>query len=367
MVGIQARRRNDGESIPNIDDASHPLKLFTYEPLDPDSDSESFRLITIEPSLSENDALACKLLGMKYERYDQVARTQNDRAVFENIHVEGSQVSDIASETTVKLEETLELLVTGSKDEVILNADNGEREIVKELCTDGYWNGLWIIREIGRVQQTEVRFGKIVMSWKAFIEMDSEIWQNFSKDLGETHRENDTLMHHILEAKSAEPESVASSHMSSVSWRKQGYERPAPGESYECEIRKLQYKYSVTSQEIDEPSHEEASTTAPGSNLFLVKSYYRKETPWKTRIATSLARPGDLVCWIGGVSRVLLLRGIKFINHGEYKVWQELGTALFTRDFDLNDRTHHAADLALSDKEKMELKMDAATIYLLLS
>ncbi|CCD49864.1 hypothetical protein BofuT4_P095720.1 [Botrytis cinerea T4] len=124
---------------------------------------------------------------------------------------------------------------------------------------------------------------------------------------------------------------------------------------------------SITSPKTDEPSHEEASTTAPGSNLFLVKSYYRKETPRKTGIATSLARSGDLVCWIGGVSRALLLRRIKFINNGDYKFWQVLSTALITRDFGRNDTTHHAADLASFDKETMDLKVDAATIYLLVS
>lgn len=43
--------------------------------------------------------------------------------------------------------------------------------MVKELCTDGYWNRLWIIQEIGLTQQIEVRLNGIAMSWKAFIEM----------------------------------------------------------------------------------------------------------------------------------------------------------------------------------------------------
>ncbi|TGO60704.1 hypothetical protein BCON_0033g00160 [Botryotinia convoluta] len=262
MVAIQARRRNDGESIPIFNDASQPLRPFTYEPLDSYSNSDSFRLITIERSLNENDTLSCKLvstefgekprfralsymwgedtanktimlngaefhvrqnlwdalhcfrksgmqsqfwvdaicinqndisernkqlmimkriyfraesvvvwLGKKYERYKQVARARTDRVIFENIHTEGPQASDITSETTVRSEETLGSLNTESKDSDILIADNEEREMVKELCTDGYWNRLWIIQEIGRVRQIEVRFGEIDMSWKAFIEV----------------------------------------------------------------------------------------------------------------------------------------------------------------------------------------------------
>ncbi|KAF7932568.1 uncharacterized protein EAE98_003867 [Botrytis deweyae] len=61
----------------------------------------------------------------------------------------------------------LESLVAGPKD----NAENEEREMVKVLCADGYWSRLWIVQEIGRARQMEVRFGEIAMSWKAFIEM----------------------------------------------------------------------------------------------------------------------------------------------------------------------------------------------------
>ncbi|CCD49862.1 hypothetical protein BofuT4_P095700.1 [Botrytis cinerea T4] len=43
-----------------------PTMYFTYEPLNPDSDSESLRLITIESSLNENDALTCKLVSTKF-------------------------------------------------------------------------------------------------------------------------------------------------------------------------------------------------------------------------------------------------------------------------------------------------------------
>ena len=42
---------------------------------------------------------------------------------------------------------------------------------------------------------------EILSSMQKADQSDSEILQNFPKDLGEAHRENDTLMHHILEAK----------------------------------------------------------------------------------------------------------------------------------------------------------------------
>ncbi|KAF7939705.1 hypothetical protein BELL_1014g00040 [Botrytis elliptica] len=428
------------------------------------------------------------------------------------IHSEGPQASDITSETTVRSEEMLESLVAGPKD----NAENEEREMVKVLCADGYWSRLWIVQEIGRARQIEVRFGEIAMSWKAFMvtlheninegplreifrylfffrkllcdhrealcteprdkiyglvglaadttgfhmdynrtlvevwadtmkflncdgclssdhgihfgelvkslliransgpleqalplncsqsiptlcmedtknksprvfglrgyvvgcivavgpcpteivpnmqkadQWDSEILQNFPEGLGEAHRESDELINYLLESKNSELESISFSHISSVSWEKSCNYYRTPEFVYQCNIKQLQPEYSVTSQDI--------STTAPSSSLFLVKNYYRRETPWKMGIATSQARPGDLVCWISGVSRALLLR--KIGSSGNAKVWQVFGTALFTQHLDLDDKTRYAADLTSFDKETMDLEVDAATVYVLLS
>ncbi|THV50012.1 hypothetical protein BGAL_0169g00240 [Botrytis galanthina] len=77
-------------------------------------------------------------LGRKYERFEQVPRARNDRVVFGNIHTEGLQKSDVAPETIVRLEEILESLVAGPKE----NANNEKPGTVKELYTDGYCNRL---------------------------------------------------------------------------------------------------------------------------------------------------------------------------------------------------------------------------------
>ncbi|RYP71291.1 hypothetical protein DL771_004868 [Monosporascus sp. 5C6A] len=45
---------------------------------------------------------------------------------------------------------------------------SSEREMVKELCTDGYWNRLWIIQEIVQARQIKVCFGKLAMTWAHF-------------------------------------------------------------------------------------------------------------------------------------------------------------------------------------------------------
>ncbi|RYP41598.1 hypothetical protein DL767_000940 [Monosporascus sp. MG133] len=45
---------------------------------------------------------------------------------------------------------------------------SSEREMVKELCADSYWNRLWIIQEIVQARQIKVCFGKLVMTWAHF-------------------------------------------------------------------------------------------------------------------------------------------------------------------------------------------------------
>ena len=80
-------------------------------------------------------------------------------------------------------------------------------------------------------------------------------------------------------------------------------------------------------------------------------------------IASSLAQPGDLVCWVHGVERALILRVTL-----EENMLQVFGTALFTDDFGLNDKTRHANRLSwFREVETLALSIDAMTIYVLLA
>ncbi len=88
-------------------------------------------------------------------------------------------------------------------------------------------------------------------------------------------------------------------------------------------------------------------------------------------IASSLAQPGDLICWIPEVKRALILR-VSFERGGRInnnkKFLQVFGTALFTEDFDSTDEARRAKRLKIfSDNEKLDIYIDAATIYVLLA
>jgi len=82
-------------------------------------------------------------------------------------------------------------------------------------------------------------------------------------------------------------------------------------------------------------------------------------------VALSLARLGDLVCWVHGVKRALILR-VNPDGDGK-RMCQVFGTALSTEHFD-SDQTCHANRLSwFRNNEKWEAQMDIATIDVLLT
>jgi hypothetical protein len=197
---------------------------------------------------------------------------------------------------------------------------------------------------------------EIISSVRKTDQWAAEIQQNFQEELGEAHRENDTLICSILESDETRLASVCFSHVSNVRWRK----------SWQYGLSES-YKNSVLSQSRINTSPNDTILTAGGSHLFLIENCYRKKTPWKMGIASSLAQPGDLVCWISGIERAILVRDILPAETWE-GTWQVFGTALFTRDFHLNDKKRPAPDFSwFKDEERVDIKVDAATIYILLA
>lgn len=69
MDANQARRRirTDGEFLSIIEDDPQLFKQpFIYKPLDPDRNTDSVRLVEIEPSIHHDDPLRCRLTIVKF-------------------------------------------------------------------------------------------------------------------------------------------------------------------------------------------------------------------------------------------------------------------------------------------------------------
>jgi hypothetical protein len=142
--------------------------------------------------------------------------------------------------------------------------------------------------------------------WAALIQ------ENFSKELGEAHRENDTLMHTIQGSDTTLSGSVCFSHVSNVRWKHDLSNYNLTGTfalgNYVHTIRAAKSQCPVSSISKSQTSLNDSQIAGGKLHLFLIQNSCRGETSWKTGIASGLAHPGDLVCWIHGVERALVLR-----------------------------------------------------------
>ncbi|KAN0102034.1 Heterokaryon incompatibility protein (HET) domain containing protein [Hyaloscypha variabilis] len=597
MDANQARRRTDLDSIstPETGSISQTSRAFVYQPLDPDEEADSVRLLHIELSTGHDDPLSCSLIHVKFAqkpKYRALSYMWGDEAVEAEILLNGVRFRvrqnlwdalhylrnseaqrpfwidaicinqcDVEernrqlammkwiyfrAETVVvwlgkkysayqlpnKLRDAKDIVIQESSDRATALDTTSEREssdektvkitgeelaMVTELCSDGYWDRLWIIQEIGQAAQIEVCFGILAMDWNAFIEMVTlhnsscegplrlnrllqekysgshtlrkllqdhrkalckeprdkiyglvglaadaigfpmdynksliEIWKdtmifmngrgllpdtdiipfgrlvkslligdtptiedinsprvfkvsgfivgcilaigpstdqiisslhkaddwagetqrNFKSDLGEAHREKDILMRAIQDFDKSQLESMCFSHVSSVRWSINLGDCSLPATAGLCN-----YQYHIgQAQSRDEVSIEAKAQAASQivqvsatstSHLFLVKNSWRGQTPWKMGVASSLAKPGDLVCWIQGVNRALILR-VNMVK--EIAILRVFGTALFTEDFKPNSKSPHSSRLSwFNIGEMLDIQMDAATIYVLLA
>ncbi|KAI9647460.1 hypothetical protein NHQ30_003845 [Ciborinia camelliae] len=111
-------------------------------------------------------------LGKKYSRYQQSTKAQADQCdVLQGLDKEGLQAYGTIPDTIAESREKPESPTPGSRKEGAVMTSNDEPEMVKQLCTDGYWDRLWIIQELGRARKIEVCYGHLAMDWNAFIEL----------------------------------------------------------------------------------------------------------------------------------------------------------------------------------------------------
>jgi hypothetical protein len=195
-----------------------------------------------------------------------------------------------------------------------------------------------------------------------------EIQRNFKGDLGEAHRENDELMRSIIDFEKSQLASMCFSHVGSVRWliNLGLYSNPSGLAPYQDLVRQAQSRDEVSIETKAQAASKSVQTSANiTSHLFLVANPVHKQTPWKMGVVPSVAKAGDLLCWIHGITKALILR----VNLNErVAIAQVLGTALFTEDFKSNSRSHHSNRLSrFYEQETLYIEMDATKIYVLLA
>lgn len=66
MVANQSRHHGDFGAILTASNGFKSPKVFSSEPLDPNPDEDSIRLVQIEPAKNHHDALSCKLIHVTF-------------------------------------------------------------------------------------------------------------------------------------------------------------------------------------------------------------------------------------------------------------------------------------------------------------
>jgi hypothetical protein len=62
---------------------------------------------------------------------------------------------------------------------VAWHAKKGSQEcLARNLCSDEYWDRVWIVQEILKAQKIQVCFGKLEVTWDAFIQRTVALSQN---------------------------------------------------------------------------------------------------------------------------------------------------------------------------------------------
>ena len=125
---------------------------------------------------------------------------------------------------------------------------------------------------------------EIIFSLSKADQWAAEIQQNFRKELGKAYYENDTLMRSILESDKTRLVSACFSHGRNVRWREDWSYTNGQGKVCKGTIQETKYKYSISSRSRSETSPKDTLLTSGNSHLFLIKNWYRGETPLSLRL-----------------------------------------------------------------------------------
>lgn len=184
-----------------------------------------------------------------------------------------------------------------------------------------------------------------------------QIQENFREELGEAYRENDMLMQAILGSDKDRLATTCFSHVSCVYWVG-GFHNYR-----DCRYVPLmsQLRASASTWHRREDSMSKSPVTTGDPYLFqIINPGLGIKLPWKLGLASSQARPGDLICWTEGTKKAIVVRG-------EETKLQVIGTALVTEDvtspdlYDFSQRSRWLKD------DMLTIKMDASAIYVLLA
>jgi hypothetical protein len=188
-----------------------------------------------------------------------------------------------------------------------------------------------------------------------------QVQKGFKDDINYASMESDSLISKILESEDSDLDRLCSSHVSGVRWY---LYRGSLGEplSYYAGVYNISGLRGAEHQSSTVISDNQNATD--NAYLYQIHKSYRGRIPWKMGITSTQAQQGDLVCWVMGTKKALVVRiGVEYNG---YLPVQIIGTALVTDDLTLSEVDHIPRLAWFNDGGIMRLRMDAATVFIAL-
>ncbi|KAF5691709.1 het domain-containing protein [Fusarium circinatum] len=203
---------------------------------------------------------------------------------------------------------------------------------------------------------------EIVRNLQAVDMWIEQIQANYRNDLGNAHRESDTMIRTIIELDDISLSKKCFDCRSIVQWQVSDTSFLRDSDytgitSYW--IRGLQSKSHCL---IEEDPSSAVQSSANNSRLFQMSA--RNQAPWKLGLSSSDIRVGDLICWLEWPRRAIIVRA--YDEEYQWKL-QVVGTAVIAEDL----REPHLGRFQRPDwaenKSHLSVFLDARSIFVLLA
>lgn len=219
-------------------------------------------------------------------------------------------------------------------------------------------------RVLGCISSIGPSTEEMISSTKKVDQWEQRVQDRYRDDIGAAYRESRQLLNVILETDETTLTSLCSNR-TSLKW----IDNPDVNE-YQSKLsvyRKwVQERKSKSSSQSGTQRQWSFSMKSGSPNLYQLHRPQSSETPWKMGILSSQAQAGDLVCWIRGTKKALVVRTSPGGLGGQQEVLQIHGTALATEDIASEKADHDQRLGRFEIQDVLTLCMDAKMVYVLL-
>ncbi|KAI1258410.1 HET-domain-containing protein [Xylariaceae sp. FL1019] len=223
-------------------------------------------------------------------------------------------------------------------------------------------------RILGAVLYVGPSTGEYVAELSKVEAWDAAIQRLFAGRLGAAHQESNTLTEAILNKADSELNKMCSEHVSTVRWES----GISYGYSETIESMRMEDTSTTHKQGARQTSSNNSETTAcKGPLLFQMQMRSTGEKcPWNMGISTNLIQAGDLVCWVQGIRKAIIVRKLERFGHarhvpGHYWKLQIYGSCMVSGDV-VGESFGQQQWNKMEFLSELPIKMDAATLFVLL-